>query len=78
MTVITAYRVWKQHEPRQKTAYMQQHTLQYADEELIPFITDTHRQKIIDLEQFLQELKDKGHLVLIFIDANEGDQHQFH
>jgi formylmethanofuran dehydrogenase subunit D len=49
MTVITAYRVCKQHEPGPKTAYMQEHTIQYTDEELIPFIIDPHRQKIIDL-----------------------------
>jgi hypothetical protein len=28
------------------------------------------------LEQFVQEPKDKGHPVLIFIDANEDEQHQ--
>jgi hypothetical protein len=77
MTVITAYHVCKQHEPGQKTAYMQQHTLQYADEDLIPFIIDPHRQTIIDLEHFVQELKDKGRYVLIFIDSNEDEQHQF-
>jgi hypothetical protein len=56
---------------------MQQHTIQYADEELRPFILDPHRQTIIDLDQFVQELKDKGHHILIFIDANEDEQHQF-
>jgi hypothetical protein len=78
MTVITAYHICKQHEPGQKTAYMQQHTIQYADEELISVIIDPHRQTIIDLEHFVQELKDKGHHVLIFIDASEDKQHQFH
>jgi hypothetical protein len=29
------------------------------------------------LEHFVQELKDKGHHVLIFIYANEDEQHQF-
>jgi hypothetical protein len=77
MTVITAYRVCKQHKPGQKSAYMQEHTIQYADEELRTFIIDPHRQTIIDLEYFVQELKDKGHHVFIFIDANEDGQHQF-
>jgi hypothetical protein len=30
------------------------------------------------LEHFVQELKDKGHPILIFIFANEYEQHQFH
>jgi hypothetical protein len=77
MTVMTAYRGCKQHEPGPKTAYMQEHTIQYADEELRPFIIDPHMQTIIDLEHFVQELKDKGHHVLIFIDANKDEQHQF-
>jgi hypothetical protein len=59
-----------------KTDYMQQHTLQYADEELRPLIIDPHRQTIIDLEHCVQELKDKGHHVLIFIDANKDEKHQ--
>jgi hypothetical protein len=56
---------------------MQHHTIQYADEELIPFIIDPHRQTFIDLEHFVQELQEKGHHVLIYIDANEDEQHQF-
>jgi hypothetical protein len=77
MTVITDFRVCKQHEPGPKTAYMQQHTIQYTDEELRPFIIDPHRQTNINLEYFVQELNDKGHHVLIFIYANEDEQHQF-
>jgi hypothetical protein len=76
-TVITAYRVCKQHKPCPKTAYMQEHTIQYADEELRPFIIDPHRQKSINLEHFVQELKEKGHHLLIFIHANESEQHNF-
>jgi hypothetical protein len=49
----------------------------YSEEELRPFIIYPHRQTIIDLEHFVQELKDKGHHELIFIDANEDEQHQF-
>jgi hypothetical protein len=59
MTMITAFRVCKQHEPGPKTAYMQHHTIQYADEELIPVIIDPHRQTIIDLENVVQDLKEK-------------------
>jgi hypothetical protein len=77
MTVIASYCVCKKHEPGPKTAYIQHHTIQYADEELRPFIIDPQRQTIIDLEHFVQELKDKGHHVFIFIDANEEEQHQF-
>jgi hypothetical protein len=77
MTVITVYRVCKQHEPGPKTAYMQHHTIQYVDEELRPFIIDPHRQTIIDMEHFVQELKDKGYHVLILIDYNDYTQHQF-
>jgi hypothetical protein len=54
ITVITAYRVCKQHESGPKMAYMQQHIIQYADEELRPFNIDPHRQTIIDLEHFVQ------------------------
>jgi hypothetical protein len=57
---------------------MQQHKIQYADEELRPFIVYQHRQTIIDLEHFVQELKDKGHHILIIIYANEDEQHQLH
>jgi hypothetical protein len=77
MTVITAYRVCKQHEPGPKKTYMQEHTIQYADKEPITFIIDPHMQTIIDLEHFVHTLKYKGHHVLIFIDANEDEQHQF-
>jgi hypothetical protein len=77
MTVITAYHVCKQHEPGPKTAYMQQHTIPYADEDIRPFIIDPHRQTIIDLENFVQEMKDKENHIIIFIDANEDEQHQF-
>jgi predicted AAA+ superfamily ATPase len=56
---------------------MQEHKIQYADEELRSFIIDPHKQTIVDLEHFVQELKDKGHHVLIFKDSNEDDQHQF-
>jgi hypothetical protein len=56
---------------------MQQHTVQYTEKEVRPFIIDPHRQTITNLEHFLQELKDKVHHVLIFIDANEVEQHQF-
>jgi hypothetical protein len=78
MTFITVYHFCKQHEFGPKTTYMQQYIIQYSDEELRPFIIDPHRQTIIDMEHFLQEPKDKRHHILMFIDAKEDEQHQFH
>jgi hypothetical protein len=59
MNVFTVYCVCKQHEPGIKTAFMQQHTIKYADDEPRLLIIDPHRQTIINLEHFVQELKDK-------------------
>jgi hypothetical protein len=58
-------------------AYMQQYTVQYEDEELKIFLLDPHRQTMIDLEYFIQELRDKGHHVMTSIEANEDGFHQF-
>jgi hypothetical protein len=43
-SVVTAYRVCKQTDLGNKTAYMQQCTVQYEDEDLRPFFLDPHRQ----------------------------------
>jgi hypothetical protein len=56
ITIISVYRVGKPNSGN-KTASRQQETIQYADEELIPFLVYRYKQTIIDLQYFLQELQ---------------------
>jgi hypothetical protein len=71
LSAVTIYRVCNQTDPVSKTAYMQHYTVQYENEELQPFFLDPHRQTMIDLEYCIQKLRDKGHRMMTFIDANE-------
>jgi hypothetical protein len=63
--------------PGNTTASTHQYKIQYEDEELRPFLLIPHRQTLIDLEYFVKDLKDANHEVLIFMDANENETHQF-
>jgi hypothetical protein len=58
-------------------ASAQQYKIQYEGKELRPFLLNIHRQTIIDLEYFVKDLKDTNHEVMILLDANENETHQF-
>jgi hypothetical protein len=74
---VSAYRVCDQTNPGKTTASAEQYKIQYEDEELRPFLLSPHRQTLIDLEYFVKDLKDANQEVLIFMDANENETHQF-
>jgi hypothetical protein len=60
ITVINAYRICSQSDPQDTTASKQQQCIQYADDELLPYILDPHKQTIIDLKYFVQEIQQQG------------------
>jgi hypothetical protein len=74
---VSAYRLCDQTNPGNTTASAQQYKIQYEDKELRPFLLSPHRQTLIDLEYLVKDLKDANHEVLIFMDANENETHQF-
>jgi hypothetical protein len=77
ITLMAVYRVCYQTNPGNTTASAQQYTIQYEDEELRLCILNPHHQALIDVEYFFKDLKDVNHDVLIFMDANENETHQF-
>jgi hypothetical protein len=74
ITVISAYRVGKP-TSGSKTASRQQETIQYADEELKPFLVDLYKKTLIDLQYFVQELQyqDLQHEIIVMIDAHQDE-----
>jgi hypothetical protein len=44
---------------------------------LRPFLLSPQQKTLIDMDYFDKELKDANHEVLIFMDANENETHQF-
>jgi hypothetical protein len=72
-----AYRVCSQRDPGDTTAYKQQQCIQYADDELRPYVLDPHKQTIINLQYFVQELQQEGEEVILFLDANQDDQQMY-
>jgi hypothetical protein len=75
ITVINAYIVYSQRDPGNKTASKQQQCIKYADDELRPYDLDPHKQTLIDLQYFVQELQQEGEDVILFLDENQ-DEHQ--
>jgi hypothetical protein len=71
ITVINTYRVYSQSDPGDTTASTQQQCIQYADEELRPYVLNPHKQTFIDLQYFVQELQQGGDEVILFLDANQ-------
>jgi hypothetical protein len=63
ITVINAYRVCSQRNPGDTTASRQKQCVKYADEKLIPYVLDPHKQTLIDLQYFVQELLQGGYEV---------------
>jgi hypothetical protein len=74
ITLISAYRVCKQTNPGDLKASKQQHGIMYEDEELRSYIVDPHKQTIIDLQYHVEKLKTDGQKVMIFMDANQGEE----
>jgi hypothetical protein len=77
ITVLTAYIVCSQREPGDTTASKKQQCIQYADEELIPYVLDPHNQTLIDLQYFFQELQQGCNKVILFLDANQDEHHSY-
>jgi hypothetical protein len=69
ITVINTYRVCSQRDPSDTTASRQQQCVQYTDEELRPYVLDPHKQTLIDLQYFVQEILQGGDEVILFLDA---------
>jgi hypothetical protein len=78
ITVINAYILCSQRDPGDTTASRHQHCIQYADDELMPYVLDPHKQNLIDLQYFIQELKQEGEeVVILFLDSNQDDQQTY-
>jgi hypothetical protein len=77
ITVINTYRVCSQRNPGDTTASRHQHCVQYADEELRPYVLDPHKQTLIDLQYFVQELQQGEDEVIIFLDANQEEYQSY-
>jgi hypothetical protein len=73
---VTVYRVGHNHNAGDATAFQQQYRTQYADETARVEI-NPHKQTMIDLEYFTEELKTDGFEVAVFIDAKETLEHRF-
>jgi hypothetical protein len=73
-THISAYRVCNQTNPGDSMAWRQHHQIQYADETSSVGEINPHRQTMVDIKYFAQELWDAEHeLVFFFIDANQNE-----
>jgi hypothetical protein len=77
ITVINAYRVCSQHDPGDITASKQQHCIQYADDEMRPYVLDPYKQALIDLQYIFQELQQEGDEVILFLDANQDERQTY-
>jgi hypothetical protein len=75
--VINAYIVCSQRDNGYTTTSKQEQRIQYADDELRPYVLDPHKQTLIDLQYFIQELKQEGEEVIVFMDTNQDDQHTY-
>jgi hypothetical protein len=75
--VINAYIVCSQRDPGDTTASEQQQCTQYADDELRPYVLDPHKQPLIDLKYFVQELQQEGDDVILFLDSKQ-DEHNIY
>jgi hypothetical protein len=76
-TTVLVYRVCKQTHPGDLTSSKQQLGIKYEYEELQPYLVDTHKQTLIDLQYFVEKLKANGHEVLILMDANQAKEQTY-
>jgi hypothetical protein len=74
--IVTVYRVGHTHNSGDATAFQQQYRTQFADE-TARFEINPHKQMMMDLEYFTEELKTDGFEVAVFIDAHETLEHRF-
>jgi hypothetical protein len=74
LTYITVYRVCDQTDPGDTTTRKQKHNIQYKEESARIGNIDPHKQKLVDVEHFVNNLRHKEHDVDIFIDANQNDR----
>jgi predicted AAA+ superfamily ATPase len=51
--------------------------MQYAYDEVRSSVVDPHKQTIIDLQYFVQDLQQEGEEVILFLDANQNDQRTY-
>jgi hypothetical protein len=70
--IVTVYRVGHNRNAGDAMAFQQQYIAQYADETA----RVDHKQTMIDLEYFTEELKTDGFEVVVFIYANETLDHR--
>jgi hypothetical protein len=73
VSVVSFYRVCNQTNPGDTTTSNQQHGIMNADKELHPFMMNPHHQTMIDIQYFVQDLKEKGNEIIVMIDANEPE-----
>jgi predicted AAA+ superfamily ATPase len=73
--IVTVYRAGHNRNTGDATSFQQQYRTQYADETAIVEI-NPHKQMMIDLEYFTEELKTDGFEVVVFIDANDTLDHR--
>jgi hypothetical protein len=57
MTIISEYRVCKQTNQGDLTAFKQQYGIMYEDEELRPYLVYPHKQTLIDLQYHVEKPK---------------------
>jgi hypothetical protein len=74
IAIVSAYRVCKQKNPGDSSSSKRQLGIMYQDEEMRPFSLDPRKQILLDLQYFVEELKVKGHEVLILMDANQAEE----
>jgi hypothetical protein len=77
ITVINAYIVCSQSDPVDTTISKQQQCIQYADNELRPYVVDPHKQTLIDLQYSVQGLQQDGEGEILFLDANQDEQQTY-
>jgi hypothetical protein len=75
VAIFTVYCVGHNQNTGDTTAFQQQYRTQYADETKRVEI-NPHKQTMIDLEYFTDELKTDGFEVVVFIDTNEPLDHR--
>jgi hypothetical protein len=73
--IVTVYRVGHNRNAGDATVFQQQYRTQYADETARVEI-NPHKQTMINLEYFTEELKTDGFEVVVFIDAYEPIDHR--
>jgi hypothetical protein len=73
--IVTVYCVGNNRNSGDATAFQQQYRTQYTDDTARVDI-NLHKQTIIYLEYFTEELKSDGFEVVVFIDANEPIDHR--